>query len=110
LAALVGYHRFDSAGTTVSAPTPHLELYHASGSLEATVLTWGYLTLLADVGGGMYWFKPGESKSGAHAGVGLEYAPSLSLALGVSARMHNVFTGGSNTRFAAIQGGFRVMF
>ena len=110
LAALFGYHRFDSSATTVSAPTPHLELYHVSGSLEATVVTAGPLALLADAGGGMYWFKPGMSKAGAHLGIGLEYAPSSSFALGVSARAHNVFTGGTNTRFVAIQAGGRVRF
>jgi len=110
LAALFGYHRFDSSATTVSGPTPHRELYHVSGGLAMTVISSGWVSLILDGGGGMYWFKPGTSKTGAHAGVSLEYLPSLSLSLGVSARVHNVFTGGSNTRFAAIQGGFRVMF
>jgi hypothetical protein len=110
LAALFGYHRVDSSATTGSGPTPHLELYHASGSLEATVMTSGPLAFLIDGGGGMYWFKPGSSKSGAHAGFGLEYAPSLHVALGIWARGHNVFTRGSNTRFAAIQAGGRLMF
>jgi hypothetical protein len=110
LAALFGYHRFDSAGTSVSPPTPHLELYHISGSLETMVIGNGWFAFIVDAGGGMYRFHPGTTKPGAHAGVSLEYLPSLSLSLGVSARMHNVFTGGSNTRFAAIQGGFRVMF
>src|SRR5258706_1849432 len=110
LAALFGYHRFDSTAASVSGPTPHLELYHVSGSLEATVMTNGWFALILSTGGGMYWFKPGTSKSGVHAGLSIEYSPSLNVALGVSARVHNVFTGGSNTRFGAIQGGFRVMF
>jgi len=110
LAALFGYHRFDSSATTVSGPTPHLELYHFSGSLETTVMSNGWFAFIVDAGGGMYWFKPGTSKAGAHAGVGLEYAPSLSLALEISARAHNVFTSRSNTTFAAIQAGGRVMF
>ncbi len=110
LAALLGYHRFDSTAATVSGPTPHLELYHVSGSLAMTAMSSGWVSVIVDAGGGMYWFKPGTSKTGAHAGVSLEYLPSLSLAVGLSARAHNVFTGGSNTRFAAIQAGGRLMF
>ena len=110
LVALFGYHRFDSTAATVSGPTPHLELYHVAGSLAMTAMSSGWVSVIVDAGGGMYWFKPGTSKTGAHAGVSLEYLPSLSLAVGLSARMHNVFTGGSNTRFAAVQAGGRVLF
>jgi hypothetical protein len=111
LTALFGYHRFDSLGTSVSAPSrPRLELFHISGSLEATLLAAGPLAFVIDAGGGAYRFRPGATKPGAHAGVGIEIAPSLSLALGFWARGHNVFTGGTNTTFAAIQAGGRVMF
>jgi len=110
LAALVGYHRFDSVSTTVSGATPHLEVVHLSGILETTLMASGPLAVSVDVGAGMYRFQPGNSKSGAHAGVGFEYAPSLRVELEISARVHNVSTGGSSTRFAAIQAGARVMF
>jgi hypothetical protein len=108
VAALFGFHRFDL--TSVSVPTAaHLDVSHVSGSLEK-FLTSGPLVVFVDAGGGMYRFNPGSTKPGAHAGLGVEYEPSLRLALGVSYRVHTVFTTGSNTTFSAIQAGGRVNF
>jgi len=103
-AALFGFQRFDSVTTSA-----HLDVSHVSGSLEA-FLTPGPLAVFVDAGGGMYRFRPGDTKPGAHAGLGVEFEPSLSLALGVSYRVHTVFTTGAKTTFSTIQAGGRVKF
>jgi hypothetical protein len=101
---LLGYHHFTGAvGNT------DLDLYHASGGLEA-VLTSGKLALLAEAGGGGYHFSPGGTDPGAHAGLGLEFDVSPQVVLGVSYRVHTVFTSGSNTTFSSIQAGGRFRF
>jgi hypothetical protein len=104
IAALFGFHRFDSVATSV-----HLDITHISGSVE-TFLTQGTVALFIDAGGGSYTFHPGSTKPGAHAGAGLELEVSRHLSLGASYRWHTVFTSGSNTTFSSIQAGARIRF
>jgi hypothetical protein len=104
IVGLLGYHRFEGVGTN-----PDLDLYHASGGLEAA-LTSGPVAVVADAGGGVYHFSPGSTDPGAHAGIGLEFEVSLELELGVWYRAHTVFTSGSNTTFSSIQAGGRLRF
>jgi len=104
VAALLGYHRFETVTTGA-----HLDLSHVSGSLE-TFLTPGPLLVLIDAGGGVYRLNPGATKAGAHGGVSLEYEVSSSLSLGGSYRFHKVFTSGSTTTFSSVQAGGHVRF
>jgi len=104
VAALLGYHRFETVTTGA-----HLDLYHVSGSLE-TFLTPGPLLVFIDAGGGVYRLNPGATKAGAHGGVNLEYEVSSSLSLGGSYRFHKVFTSGSTTTFSSVQAGGHVRF
>ena len=104
LAALLGYHRFDSVATSA-----HLDVYHASASLE-TFLTSGATAVFIEAGGGAYRFNPGSTKPGAHAGVGVEFELSPPVVLGASYRAHTVFTTGSNTTFSSVQAGVRFRF
>ena len=104
LAALLGYHRFETVTTGA-----HLDLYHVSGSLE-TFLTQGPLFVFLDAGGGVYRLNPGTTQGGAHAGVNVEYEVSSSLSLGGSYRFHRVFTSGSSTTFSSMQAGGHIRF
>lgn len=104
VAALLGYHRFGGAGAN-----PDLDLFHASGAIEARVTT-GSPSVLVDAGGGFYNFSPGGSDPGVHAGVGVEFDVSPTVALGATGRVHSVFTTGSNTTFSSLQVGGRIKF
>jgi hypothetical protein len=104
IAALFGFHRFDSVTTSA-----HIDIYHISGSLEA-FLSRGTVAPFIEAGGGSYMFHPGSTKPGAHAGAGVELELSPHVSLGASYRLHTVFTGGSRTTFSTIQGGGRVRF
>lgn len=104
VAALLGYHRFGG-----EAANPDLELFHASAALEARV-TSGSPSVLVDAGAGLYNFSPGSTDAGVHAGAGIEVDVTPTIALGVTARAHTVFTSGSNTTFSSLQAGGRIRF
>jgi hypothetical protein len=104
VAVLLGYHRFGS-----TAPNPDLDLFHASAALEARI-TAGSPSVLVDAGGGIYHLNPGSTKPGVHAGAGVGFDVSPALALGVTGRVHTVFTTGSNTTFSSLQAGGRIRF
>lgn len=104
VAALLGYHRFGGEGVN-----PDLDLFHASVAAEARVTT-GSPSVLVDAGGGFYNFSPGGSDLGVHAGIGVEFDLSPTVALGATGRVHNVFTTGANTTFSSIQVGGKIRF
>jgi len=104
VAALAGYHRFGG-----EAAIPDLDLFHASAALEARV-TSGRPSVLVDAGGGLYNFSPGSTDPGVHAGVGIEFDVSPMVSLGITGRVHTVFTTGSNTTFSSLQAGGRIRF
>jgi hypothetical protein len=104
VAALLGYHRFGGEGVN-----PDLDLFHASVAAEARVTT-GSPSVLVDAGGGFYNFSPGGSDPGVHAGVGIEFDLSPTVAVGATGRVHNVFTTGTNTTFSSLQVGGRIRF
>jgi hypothetical protein len=104
VAALLGYHRFGAAGAG-----DDLDLLHASGALE-TRITSGRTSVLLDAGAGYYDLSPGSGEPGVHAGAGLERELSPAVSLGVSGRVHTVFTSGSNTTFTSVQAGGRLKF
>jgi hypothetical protein len=99
LEGLFGYHRFGGKGAS-----PDLELRHLSAGFEVRV-TPGNPSLLADVGYGTYTFKPGSTRPGAHAGLGLEFKVTPTLSFGVTGRFHTVSTPGSRTMFYSVQAG-----
>jgi hypothetical protein len=104
IAALAGYHRFNGA-----LANPDLDLFHLSGALEARIPS-GSTAVLIDAGGGIYNFSPGSTDPGVHAGAGVEFEVTPVVALGVTGRVHTVFTSGSNTTFSSIQAGGRIRF
>jgi hypothetical protein len=104
VAALVAYHRFGGESSN-----PDLDLLHMSVAVESRV-TFGNPSVLVDVGGGLYDFSPGSSDPGVHAGAGVEFDATPTVSLGVTARVHTVFTSGSNTTFSALQAGGRFRF
>jgi hypothetical protein len=101
---LFGFHRFPGI-----APRPDVDLTHISGGLKA-FLTPGPTRLFVSAGGGRYTFDPGATDPGAHAGAGVQFNPSLGIALEVMYTAHTVFTSSSNTTFSSIQAGGRVRF
>jgi len=101
---LAGYHRFGG-----EAAIPDLDLFHASAALEARV-TSGRPSVLVDAGGGLYNFSPGSTDPGVHAGLGIEFDVSPMVSLGITGRVHTVFTTGSNTTFSSLQAGGRIRF
>ena len=104
VAALLGYHRFGG-----EAANPDLDLFHASAALEARITT-GSPSVLVDAGGGVYHLSPGSTDPGIHGGVGIEFDVSPTVSLGVTGRVHTVFTTGSNTTFSSLQAGGRIRF
>jgi hypothetical protein len=104
VAALLGYHRFPGA-----AANPDLDLFHGSVALEARLIS-GSPTVLLDAGAGFYHFDPGSTDPGVHAGLGVEFPVSPTVSLGVTGRIHTVFTSGSNTTFSSLQAGGRFWF
>ena len=104
VATLAGYHRFNGQGAN-----PDLDLVHASVALEAKVTT-GQPSVMVDGGAGIYDLSPGPTDPGVHAGAGLEFEVSPTVALGFTGRVHTVFTTGSNTTFSSLQAGGRIRF
>ena len=100
---LLGYHQFESA-----TAAPDLDVYQGSASLLARLPTSGALVPYLEAGAGVYAFSPGPTDLGAHAGAGADLEVSPVIVLGVSYRVHSVFTSGSNTTFSSIQAGARL--
>lgn len=104
VAALLGYHRFNGQGAN-----PDLDLVHVSAALEARVTT-GQPSVIVDAGAGIYNLSPGPTDPGVHGGAGFEFDLSPTVSLGFTARVHTVFTSGSNTTFSSLQAGGRIRF
>ena len=97
----LGYHSFDDPSTSVDPKVVEVSL-HGTRSMSPTPS----LQLFVGGGAGAYFFNPGDTEFGVHAGVGARYRISPRVDFEVNADYHVITS--SSTNFGTVHGGIRV--